>query len=179
MKRIAVGLLSVLLAASVAACSGQQGQRTAPSGTTSRTVTSSVPASATTGSMKPIPSSQTLGQWKVTIVTLARKGSTASTSTAPGKIGKRAASARVMAIVRVKNTGSTTLTMNRADWTVVQDTGGMYQAAKQGNSSVTVNPGKGKTMALVFKIPTTQGATYVLRFQPKQGGPGAIEIAVP
>lgn len=170
MNRFTIGLLSVVLAASVTACSGQQGQRTTPSGTASRTVTSSVTGTGTKGGAKFTRTTQTLGKWKVTVMTMAMKPSKATTPAVP---------ARVSAVVSVKNTGTGSMKMYRSDWTLVKSTGGTITPVNKGQTSVTVQPGKHKTMALVFQVPTTTGVTYMLRFQPKQGGPGAIEVAVP
>lgn len=173
MNRVIKGLLSVLLAASVTACSGQQGQRSTPSGTTSKTVTSSVTTTGTKGTMKFNRVTQTLGKWKVTVMSLAAKPSKPVTSTSA------AVPARVSTVVRVQNTDTKALKMYRSDWTLVKDSGGTIKPVSKGQTSVTVQPGKHKTMALVFKVPTTTGVAYMLRFEPKQGGPGAIEVAVP
>lgn len=183
MKRIALALLVMSLAFSVAACSGEQGQRAEQGGDSIGTTTPpGTDTPADTGTRGAVGRIARVGDWSVLVVSAGPEGARGRRSSPPGTSGRRSRPAVMRIRVRVSHDSSRVLNVRRRDWTLEEGAAGTYRpigsAGRGGNTAIRVRPGQTKNVLLRFSVPSTEGA-YILRFEPRQGGPGVLRVAIP
>ncbi|HSK47102.1 MAG TPA: hypothetical protein VLA05_03750 [Coriobacteriia bacterium] len=180
-----VALVVSAVSGAVVGCSGESGTRPRPGGDSIGTTTppgTDIPGGQNT--IGSIGQPAAVGDWMVIVRAIAETGSPdGAGATEPGDDGKgRDGTARLRLGVQLRQDRQSSLTVIRSDWRLEDGEGRAYEPLEKQRAALhgaaTVPNGEQRTVTLEFAVPDA-GGSYVLYFEPVQGGPGVLAVAVP
>ena len=185
LRVISVALVVAAVSAALLGCSGESGTRPRTNGDSIGTTTP--PGSDVPGGRNPTGSlgqPSIVGDWTVLVRTSdVTESEEEDEGTEPGTVGKgRDPVAKLRLVVQLRQDEEPSLSVMRSDWRLEDGEGGTYEPLKKKQATrhgeVNVPNGKRRTVTLEFEVPDARGA-YVLYFEPVQGGPGVLRVAIP
>jgi hypothetical protein len=112
------------------------------------------------------------------------RGGADETERVPGTVEEtRTAPVEVTFEVELSHDSSTPLTVRTNDWALDDGEGGVYVPTDtvdkpEDRGERTIGAGATEDVKVSFSVPNRSGA-YILRFEPIEGGPGVLQVAVP